>query len=417
MLNIVIVSYYYEPYNIIASARISSFSKYLSQRNNVTVITRSWSGTENGMKDIMQDNADHSVQQVTDNLKIIRLPFFAVVKKKGTYNYLVEKYNYYFGEFTDIPGIKENFEKPLTSYLREHRETDCIIYSCNPYQFIPMAATLYKSLNIPFIIDFRDYISSAFLKREITFKQRLYKNIIGLRLLKQLKNASALITVSKPIQKQLQKVFSGPIKVIYNGFEEAIMNDVKAVSQNGEFFQITYTGNINPEMNIDVFMTGLKNFCLNAKVKPMLKAYFIGLSEEAKKRVQEYSQNVDIVFLPWMPHKEVIRIAKSSSLLVYMGWQGYSGVFSGKIFDYLGLQRKIILAPGDNDVIERLILETNSGYVASHAKEVTNILSGLYNEWHTNRFVKFEDNWEKISVYSRKSQANKLEAFIKSAFK
>lgn len=41
---------------------------------------------------------------------------------------------------------------------------------------------------------------------------------------------------------------------------------------------------------------------------------------------------------------EALSMSARSYVLYYIGWKGYRGIYSGKIFEYLGLQRNILLA-------------------------------------------------------------------------
>jgi hypothetical protein len=75
---------------------------------------------------------------------------------------------------------------------------------------------------------------------------------------------------------------------------------------------------------------------------------------------------------------EALSMTARSHVLYYIGWKGYRGIYSGKIFEYLGLQRNILLAPSDNDVNAALIDETKSGKVADTIEEMVAVLSGWY---------------------------------------
>lgn len=94
-----------------------------------------------------------------------------------------------------------------------------------------------------------------------------------------------------------------------------------------------------------------------------------------------------------------------------MGWPGYKGMYSGKIFEYLGLKKNIIIAPGDNDVIDNLIQKTKSGISANSKEEITSYILSKYNEWKTNPQIKYDGvNTEQ---YSRENQNKKIITALK----
>ncbi|HNO01016.1 MAG TPA: hypothetical protein PKN06_12170, partial [Chitinophagaceae bacterium] len=105
---------------------------------------------------------------------------------------------------------------------------------------------------------------------------------------------------------------------------------------------------------------------------------------------------------------EALSMTARSHVLYYIGWKGYRGIYSGKIFEYLGLQRNILLAPSDNDVNAALIDETKSGKVADTIEEMVAALSGWYQEWkHTGR-LQYEGNTAAIKKYTREKQSEIL---------
>ena len=95
-----------------------------------------------------------------------------------------------------------------------------------------------------------------------------------------------------------------------------------------------------------------------------------------------------------------------------MGWKGYTGILSGKIFDYLGVKRPILLAPSDNDVIEQLLKYTQAGFVANEPHEVAEKLEELYIKWVKKHVVEYKGIDMKVKEFTRESQAKKLEKFI-----
>ena len=84
------------------------------------------------------------------------------------------------------------------------------------------------------------------------------------------------------------------------------------------------------------------------------------------------------------------------------------GVFiPEKFFEYLGLQRNILLAPSDNDVNAALIDETKSNRGGYYWRNGCCIIR-WYHEWkHTGR-LQYEGNTATIKKYTREKQAEIL---------
>ncbi|MBP6432285.1 MAG: hypothetical protein KA319_11000 [Ferruginibacter sp.] len=412
MKQILIVTYYFPPYNIIASRRPYHWATYLSQFYKVTVLTRSWTGTEDGMRDIAIENLASSTQQLNENLTCISIPYKKYSPKtqhNGLINKIKLRYRHLFGDFLDIEFINENFEAQILSTVKNINPS-LILYTCNPYQFLPIAQNIYNSTGINYIIDFRDLYNWSVLRKHPTFKQWLYKKIILYRTKKWLATATGVTTVSPPIQNILKNIFKKDVQVIYNGFDEEQCKSLQNIEEDKGVFTISYIGNINAELNTTYFTKGLQLFFNDCN--PTTVVNFIGVSKSQQQVLEPALQQVKYNFLGWMPHEQALQHAKQSSLLVYMGWSEYKGILSGKIFDYLGVQRTILLAPGDEGVIEDLLSKTNVGIIANSAEEVYGALKKLYLQWKDNGQVDYNGKLNEIADYSRQQQAIKLKQVI-----
>jgi glycosyltransferase involved in cell wall biosynthesis len=376
------------------------------------VLTRSWSGNEDGMRDIDIENLSSSTQQLNENLTCISIPFKKYSQKKqssGLVNKIKLRYRHLFGDFLDIEFVAENFETQVLQTI-QNINPSLIIYSCNPYQFLPIAQNAYKATGVNYIIDFRDLYNWSVLQKNPTFKQWLYKTIILQRTKKWLTTARAVTTVSPPIQNILKSIFKKEVQVIYNGFDEEQCASLQNIVEDKNAFTISYIGNINSELNTTYFTKGLELFF--NEYKPNAVVNFIGVSKSQQQAIEPYLQNVKYNFLGWMPHDQALQYAKQSSLLVYMGWNEYKGILSGKIFDYLGVQRTILLAPGDEGVIEELLHKTKAGIVANSTEEVFAVLQKLYLQWKNNKQVAYNGNLSEIAIYSRQQQSIQLKKSI-----
>ena len=89
------------------------------------------------------------------------------------------------------------------------------------------------------------------------------------------------------------------------------------------------------------------------------------------------------------------------------GWKGWKGIYSGKIFEYLGAKKNILIAPNDGDVLEKLINYTNSGKLANTPQEMTAILSNWYSQWKRHE-IEYHGIDKRINEFTRESQAEKV---------
>ena len=113
-----------------------------------------------------------------------------------------------------------------------------------------------------------------------------------------------------------------------------------------------------------------------------------------------------------MSKEKIIKIQQKSHLLLMVSHQGLKGVTSSKIFEYIGIQKPIILYPGDKDILEQIVTGTNSGFVWNSESEVKKGLITIINDFILENKTPIIDNNKEREPYSRKSQAKKLGLII-----
>jgi hypothetical protein len=94
-----------------------------------------------------------------------------------------------------------------------------------------------------------------------------------------------------------------------------------------------------------------------------------------------------------------------ADVLSYCGWKGVKGIVSTKAFDYVASGNYVLIAPGDDDALDNLILECECGISVNSVEEFVGKMEELYNYWLLNGELKKVGNREKIEFYSRENQA------------
>jgi len=84
------------------------------------------------------------------------------------------------------------------------------------------------------------------------------------------------------------------------------------------------------------------------------------------------------------------------------------GIYTGKVFEYLGARRPILVIPRTEGVLDELMEETGAGVAASSEEELIMLLAKWYDEFLTTGSLKYRGKEEAISKYTREQQARKL---------
>ena len=61
-----------------------------------------------------------------------------------------------------------------------------------------------------------------------------------------------------------------------------------------------------------------------------------------------------------IPKSEILKIEKSSHLLLHVAWKGFDGIIASKIYEYIGSGTNVLVVPGDEGSIDQRILLASS---------------------------------------------------------
>ena len=105
----------------------------------------------------------------------------------------------------------------------------------------------------------------------------------------------------------------------------------------------------------------------------------------------------------------------NAQILVFPGFPEVPGNYTGKIFEYLGSRRNILLVPSDKSVVADLITKTKAGQIVDSSDEVSAYLADKFDEWQQNGHCSYHGVRSETEQYSRGSQTAKLAYLIKQA--
>ena len=425
MYRVLIISYYFPPGNGVGSWRPYSWFKHFPDNNiQTTVITRHWNGNEKLWDDwISENNKSVSVERFDDSV-IVRLPYkYSALKKIVQSRWFrisgLSKLAHLLLEFAGRFSIEIDachaFKKYITEYLKENN-FDAILVSSPPLNTIRLAHELSLQYNIPFIADFRDLWTNdeLIVNYNPELSRKIRNGLIKFYLKKWLKNAAFVTTVSSPLAKKISGLTTKETLEITNGFEQELFHN-QSEKPRREVFTVSVIGTLHPKQDITVMIKGFKKF-LGIVPEKKVRLNFIGVeafksvADEIKKRLPGES----IFATPRISREEAIRYTMQSHVLFYPGWKNYQGIYSGKIFDYLGARRNILIAPGDDDVIDNIVLKTGAGKISNSADELCDALMQWYDEWEKAGELIYFGKDELINKYTREGQAKILAAKIKS---
>ncbi|CAN5257584.1 glycosyltransferase family 4 protein [soil metagenome] len=426
MKKVLIITYYWPPSAGVGVQRWMKFVKYLPSFGWEPIIFTPENPDFN-----IKDNSLH--KNVSPDLEIIKFPIWEPFKifnalsggknqeniKQGL---VLEKKEPSFKDKLSI-WIRGNILIPdsrvfwinpsvkfLTQYVKE-REIQYIITTGPPHSMHLIGRGLKKKTGATWIADFRDPWSNWDLldKLNTTGLSRFFhKNLEK----KVLKNADKIITVSKNLAKDLEKIGGKKVNVITNGVDSE--DFVKNLQQklNSDKFRISYFGLLNEMRDPENLWEALK-FLIN-KRKDFSDHLEINLAGIVSESILSKLQNDPLLgnkikYHAYLTHEQVFKECEKSAVLLLLlnKTDNAKWIIPGKLFEYLAMGNPIImLGPEESDAAS-LLKNYNAGDIAdfNNKNKIIEILENKFDEYLKGELVILNHDLE---PFSRKNLTGEL---------
>ena len=306
-----------------------------------------------------------------------------------------------------IPNPLAKWQKSTLSKLKQvHSQNafDCIISSYSPQEAHLVAIDFKKEFpKVPWIADMRDEMAAN------PYLDSKTKNLL-LSIEYQINEyADALTTVSEPILLDFKKSMPNIrfFEEIRNGFNHQFKRDLNAEQRN-EIFTLGYFG---------TFYGAIKpNFLFNALIEIKSQKLFdfelrlVGVHSNFIIP-KEIKDNIT-VFEKVSYAKSIEQMAETSCNILLIPKGKRKGVFTGKLFDYISVQKPVIALVDSEDVAAKLIRDFDCGYVAEFSDIEANkkVILDAFKDWKINQ-LKFA-SFEQVQSLHRRNQVQKLAELI-----
>lgn len=417
---VLLIAHAFPPCHAVAALRAAKFAKYLPDFGwEPIVVTRNWHDEHGGGEEPRDTRVVRTEYQ--DRLALFRRgptrrtsgairsgdPSYRRRRTaiRRTASYLIKEALAYPDEFI---GWKAHALKAAREVLQQERIS--LLFSTSPPSTSHLVASqLHRETGIPWVADFRDLWTQNHYIRHT-----LPRTLIERRLeMKTLRDADLLVTVSSPLAHRLQQLHGKPTEVITNGYDEDdYSGDQPPLTP---YFSLTYTGQIyagkrDPSL---VFAAVKELVEEKAVASGTFRIRFFGpegdqvfVNTLAKQHgIQEY-----VVHEGRVDYQEAILRQRESTALLLLNWNvpEEKGVYTGKLFEYLGARRPILAIPRVNGVVGKLISEANAGIVAGTKQEIVRALEGWYDQFMGNQAVPYDGIETVIRQFTRRAQTEKL---------
>lgn len=440
MKKLLILAYDFPPYVSVGGLRPYNWFRYLKEFGvEPIVITRQWQNTHS-------NHLDYVAQGYSQNVVVKKFDYgvkLCTPYKPNLSNKLLMKYGesnyrllrksisgfYEFAQFLYPVGPKSEIYSAAREYLKENK-VDAIIATGDPFVLFSYASQLSNEFGIPWIADYRDPWShnQEYAKSVI---QKLWNRTFEK---KTVASATHITTVSNFVHNKIDSLVPGkPYSILPNGYDPEVIDRIAQIPQQNKELQIAFVGTIYDWHPLESFLRVCNEFIQqHPTAKFKLNFYGTNVTEKLQQLVTEVFPLLEnhTSITPKLPNAELLEKLAKNNVMLLFNYYSYMGT---KIFDYLGIRRKMILCyandPEANKLKEQyysiqesdteskqlqadLIQETNSGIIVQDATHLKRVLEELYAEFEENGFI----NCDSVGVekYSRKIQVEKLAEIVKS---
>lgn len=426
---ILVISYHFPPLDAIASYRAKAYADYFYQFGiTPTILTLNWEiDTEkSSVKDKWRWHpADQDVVYETHQTHgVIRLPrrkytglaLLQMLAKSALLNKLIIIFRWVSGFFdSNLDALHSywTFKSYLQKHLK-HNQYDLIISIYSPHHHLRLAHNLHQTFKIPYVLDFRDLWNNQVASKAYhpNATEKIYDSLAKFYWNKWLKSASFFTITNSYWRDIMKNITATEGYVVSNGYDTLADDN----NETTDFFSIHFAGALYPYQNVDIFLDGLTDLIektpgiqLKVRFMGLNERFFPGIHELIKKRIP--SEHLEM--LERKPKSEADRFIQQADILYFPAFDTIQGWCSVKIYDYLASKKNILVAPGDGGIVDEIINETRSGFVAFSPEEVVGYLKIKYNEWIKNGTCEFHGVNKKIVIYSRKKQVERFSFLIK----
>jgi hypothetical protein len=434
MKNALILTYYWPPAGGPGVQRWLKFVKYLEEYG--------WKAHILTVKDGTYSAIDHELEkEVPENIEVYKTKsrdpfrFYNMLKgkKDGSVSValinidkkrsLVDRLAMYIRSNCFIPDARKGWKpyayRRALNIIRE-KKIDLLITTGPPHSTHLTGLKLKKKTGISWLADLRDPWTTVYyndmLPRTSRTRQidRKYEDAV-------LQNADA-VTVVSPGMKQEFNDRNNNVEVVMNGFDISdmgIREDENSRVREGEStkgredsFALTYTGNFKPNQHIPVIWDGIIELLKeNEGFAKDFRLRFVGNVDASAPQYfkqEGFERNIELV--SYVPHAEVTRIMKLSSLLLFVVPQSKNNklIITGKLFEYLASGTSIVpVGPVDGDA-SAILKDTGREPMMDYSDKdlFKQVLLDNYQKWKERKLDKLDTSI--LDKYSRRSSAERM---------
>lgn len=292
---------------------------------------------------------------------------------------------------------------------------DVVFSSYNPATALIAARRIAGRLDAPWVADFRD-LWAANPYAEHSRPRRKLDAYLERR---TLSTAASLTTVSEPLARDLRHKFNRPVTVVMNGYDAedaANVEDATPRTEPGAQLVIRHMGTIYPgKRDPSALFEAISGA---SSLRSRIRVEFYGRNLAAViTAARHYGLGQQVAALPPVSRSESLSLQASADLLLLLTWNSpkEDGALPGKLFEYVGSRRPILVVGSQTGAAADLVRQYKLGGVCADARSIQTILLAKLRE--IDEVGGIAPRLELPDALSREVQSRTLEAVLEEAIR
>lgn len=299
----------------------------------------------------------------------------------------------------------------------KNEEVDVILATCPPHSSTLIGACLKLISHKPLILDFRDdWIGTPWYKSRKKIRQKIEKGLESW----VVKVADKVILVTEWSRNAFRQryPFEPPDKfiLITNGCDLQDFTAVQSmpISSDDKIFKILHAGSLNDSKAwerspLALFQAIHQIHQEHPELVGKLEMIFAGdFPPGHRKLADDLNLSEFIKGIGHLPHDEVLKLAKSSDLLLAINYDGFSTLIPGKIYEYWAIGGPPILLLSCPGAAANFIDQHKLG-ITVDPSDVVGIRNAILDVYRQNNTTKpFRITTQGIEAFDRQALTGKL---------
>ncbi|MFN2492463.1 MAG: glycosyltransferase [Pyrinomonadaceae bacterium] len=387
-MRLLVISFAFPPFNSIGAVRVAKTAKYLSRfGHDIRVLTAS----EQPFRQTLPVELP-SEQIIYSKWFTLRRspPNQRIAESKPAINghansqsggrllpALKNAVGYSFKNLFDFPDSNIGwlpYAVAEGSRLWETWKPDLILASSPPPTSLLVAYRLSKKFRVPWVADLRD----LWMDHSYYDPPRWRKLMEGKLERRVLTSAAGIVTVSEPLAGVLKRKYGVDAAVVLNGFDQADYPEHSRSPSSDGIVRILYTGMIYPgKRDPSPLLEALA--LLGPRVEKVRVIFHGSFLESVKPLIARFGVQHLVEVNEPVSYKESLRMQTEADVLLLLLGSGPTelGVYTGKLFEYIGARRPILAIGNVDSAAAKLIQQRRVGLVVNDPAQIAAELKRL----------------------------------------